>query len=608
MLFRDMDDVLGGTVGSASTHLIFLAALVFLAGLLSFFFGGRISQPIGRFCEAARRIGAGQLDVAIEVAAPDEISDLARSFNAMATNLKTSRAALQQERDYVESLFDTAQCILVVLDTEGRIVRYNQYMEQLSGHPLAKTKGSDWFSTFLPDCDRDGIREVFRKSIADVRAQGVVNPILTKDGRELLIEWNDKTLKDAAGAITGILAVGQNITERKQMEERLRQSEKMQAIGQLAGGIAHNLNNQLAPVLGYADMLASKLSDEKLKTYAERIVTGGRRSAQMVQQILAFARRGILDAMVPLNAHETIAEVADLLDRSIDKRIHMYQRLQATPPTVSGDPGQLQSVIFNLALNAVDAMPQEGDLTFTTEVVDLDSAFCEQAPFNPSPGRFLKIAVTDTGGGMSPETQKHMFEPFFTTKGVGKGTGMGLASVYGSVERHKGTLAVQSTLGEGSTFALYLPSIEEIERRDATPITKPSSGEETARIFLVDDEEAVRDLAADMLRDLGHEIMTAGDGREAIACYKTSWQDVDLVLLDMIMPEMNGRDTFFAMRAINPDVKVILCTGYDLNPEAQELLDAGALAFVHKPFEQAELSEKVAEALRGGDGDSGKEA
>ncbi|MHC4871684.1 MAG: PAS domain-containing hybrid sensor histidine kinase/response regulator [Planctomycetota bacterium] len=390
-----------------------------------------------------------------------------------------------------------------------------------------------------------------------------------------------------------------DVTVLRRTEEQLRQTEKMNAIGLLAGGIAHDLNNQLAPVLGYADMLAQKLDDEKLKKYAEGIIAGGRHCADRVQQLLAFARKGILDAMVPVDIHQTIREVSEFLKQGIDKRIRIHQHLDAAMPTAIGDKAQLQSIILNLALNAAAAMPNGGDLTFSTDTAELDEPFCKEHPFTPEAGRFLKIAVSDTGTGMNEDTQKRIFEPFFTTRGPGEGTGMGLASVYGSVERHKGTITVESEPEKGSTFTIYLPLIEAEKRKSTTTITRRSVVEKTARILLVDDEDIVREIAADMLSELGHKVTVIDDSKKAVEHYKESWQDIDLVIMDMMMPELSGSETFIAMHNINPDIKSIICSGYDLNPEVQELLKKGVMAFVHKPFEQAELSGKVAQVLQG---------
>jgi len=384
------------------------------------------------------------------------------------------------------------------------------------------------------------------------------------------------------------------------MEEQLRQSEKMQAIGQLAGGIAHDFNNQLAGVLGYADMLENHLEDEKLSRYATSIKKGAKRAAELTKQLLAFSRKG-KNLSVPVEIHKVIGEVASILEHSIDKRIKIQQVLKASPAVTVGDPTQLQNAILNIALNARDAMPRGGELIFETDIAEFDEDFCKGHPYEVDAGGYLKISVTDNGCGMDAETQKHIFEPFYTTKEVGKGTGMGLASVYGTVRNHGGSISVYSEVGHGhgTAFRIYLPLAEDV-RNDENANTRSNPTTGTARILLVDDEGVIRELAAEMLRGWGYKVTVCNDGKEAVKFYESSWQNIDLVILDMVMPELGGRDTFIAMREINPDVRAILSSGYSINGEAQAILDEGVMAFVGKPFSQAELSEKVAQVLRGG--------
>lgn len=386
-----------------------------------------------------------------------------------------------------------------------------------------------------------------------------------------------------------------DVTEHKQLEERLRQAEKMEAIGQLAGGIAHDYNNQLTGILGYADLLARKLENKTFRGYAEKIMKSARHSANLTCQLLAFARIGKFET-IPTDIHKIIGDVVSLLQHSIDKHIRIIQLLKANPSITLGDPTQLQSALLNLALNAVDAMPDGGDLTFSSDVMVLEEVFCNQALFSPVPGRYLKVVIADTGCGMTEETRKSMFEPFFTTKDIGKGTGMGLAGVYGAVERHRGTMAVETELGKGSAFTVYLRLDESKENRSTSAIRRDPR-RRTARVLVVDDEESVRGVATDMLEELDCEVITARGGKEAVEYYETSWAHVDLVLLDVMMPEMGGRDTFIAMQRINPDIRSILFSGYDLTNEVKEILEAGVVAFMQKPFRLEELSEKIAHVL-----------
>ena len=285
-----------------------------------------------------------------------------------------------------------------------------------------------------------------------------------------------------------------------------------------------------------------------------------------------------------------------MLSRSIDKRICIQTDFGEIPPIALGDPSQLQNAVLNLALNARDAMPDGGELSFAVSVLDLDEAFCAGSPFIIMPGRYVRLVVADTGIGIDPALQERMFEPFFTTKAKGQGTGMGLAAVYGTVKNHHGAIHVHSESGRGTKMSLYVPF--SAGRRNVDESLKPASPTQiNARVLVVDDEDFVRDMAGQMLRRLGCEVVTATNGREAMAVYQEEYESIDLVLLDLVMQEMGGRDTFFAMRRIRPDVRVIIASGYSLDGEVQGILDQGAAGFVQKPFRFGELAQSLSDAL-----------
>ncbi len=388
-----------------------------------------------------------------------------------------------------------------------------------------------------------------------------------------------------------------DITDRKHMEEQLHQAEKMTAIGQLAGGIAHDFNNQLTAVLGYSDMLVSALHDEELRLYAKNIEQSALRAAALTSQLLAFSRKG-KNLSVPVDIHNVLAEVASILEHTIDKRIRIERRLKATTCMTMGDPNQLQNAVLNVALNARDAITKSGEIIFETDVVELSECYCQANSIEALAGMYLKISVTDNGCGMDAATQKRIFEPFFTKKEKGKGTGMGLASVYGTIRNHSGTISVYSEVGHGSTFNIYLPLTDESgEPEESGEQNKTIIG--TAKILFVDDETTLQEVATHMLQNLGYEVLTCKNGKDAVEFYEKSWQDIDLVILDMVMPELDGRDTFAAMKQINPKIKAILSSGYSINGEAQKILDDGVMDFIGKPFKQAELSQKVALLLQG---------
>jgi two-component system cell cycle sensor histidine kinase/response regulator CckA len=381
-----------------------------------------------------------------------------------------------------------------------------------------------------------------------------------------------------------------DITERKRLEDQRLQQEKMQAVSQLAGGVAHDFNNQLGGILGFAELLAESLGDPTLKGYAASIMTAATRSADLTRQLLAFNRRGKL-VSVPTEVHKVIVEVVDFLKGSFDKQIGVKLRLEATLSAVLADPAQIQNAVLNLGLNARDAMPNGGELTFATQVVVVS----EGQPLDDlMPGRYVQINVIDTGVGMDQATKKRLFEPFFTTKEVGKGTGLGLAAAYGTVRNHGGTIRAQSELGRGSTFSVYLPVHDAAAVAAVPAVGAAASPAGRGRIMIVDDEPIILELGGVKLRGLGYDVSVYLDPVAALESYRKDWASVDLVVLDMVMPRMGGRELYLAMRDVNPHVRVLLASGYSVAGEAQSIMELGVLAFVQKPFRRAELAQKVA--------------
>jgi PAS domain S-box-containing protein len=396
---------------------------------------------------------------------------------------------------------------------------------------------------------------------------------------------------DMAHAVRGVRARG----ERRTMEEQLFQSQKMDAIGQLAGGIAHDFNNQLTGILGFAEFLSMQLPDDDLRDQAELIVRAAERSADLTAQLLAFARKGPFRSLT-FDVHGLIRDVVAILERSIDKRIRITTDLRATMPFVQGDPHQLQNALLNLALNARDAMPAGGEIHLVTSdhpeppaghdglITDVDPLLC--------------LEVRDQGAGIPDEIRERMFEPFFTTKPAGKGTGMGLAAVYGTVQRHGGHLEVDTTIGVGSTFRVFLPSTAEPWHADEPPRRSiPPLARKPGRILVVDDEPVVCALVESALEEQGFEVVACQSPDEAIAFVTETTQPVDLVLLDMVMPHKDGRETFRELRALRPGLRVLLISGYSLDDEAHALLSEGAVGFLQKPFTVRQLVRRVRTAL-----------
>jgi ABC-type amino acid transport substrate-binding protein/nitrogen-specific signal transduction histidine kinase/CheY-like chemotaxis protein len=423
------------------------------------------------------------------------------------------------------------------------------------------------------------------------------------------------------------------VNHRIIVEERLRQSEKMQAIGQLAGGIAHDFNNQLSCIMGFAELMHEELdANSELAGFAQSILTSSRKAADLTAKLLAFARKGKFRSH-SVNLHHSIKDVMELVSRSIDKRINIVCDLKAENPLTTGDPEQLKNGLLNLALNSSDAMPDGGKLTFCTRNIVIDNDFLlENSPDAP-PGNYVLVEVTDTGTGISPEVLPRIFDPFFTTKEQGKGTGLGLAALYGTIKAHAAAITVSSDVGKGTTFRLYFPECEINQNSETaqsqviesntrsnteagdddeaitadvtadaaenvTDLNKAASENSDEKfILLVDDEIKVCEMTARMLKRAGFNIRMCHNGQEGLEEFRKSGKNIDLVILDMVMPVLNGRDTYMELQKINPQVRVLLASGYSINDEVQELLDHGARDFIQKPFRKNDLIRKVSNIL-----------
>jgi len=405
-----------------------------------------------------------------------------------------------------------------------------------------------------------------------------------------------------AGKTIGVFIIARDITERKKaeedrkiLEEQLFQAQKMESIGRLAGGIAHDFSNILAVILGYADLLKIKFDDITTSEgqAVDKILKNARRSKELIGQLLGFARRGRYNPM-PLAINTLIKDTVEVSEKIFEKKIEVKYELDNDIKIIKGDRNQLDQVLTNLIINAKDAMPQGGELIIKTENVHLDEEYTQKYP-DLKPGKYVKISVTDTGIGMPKNVTDRIFEPFFTTKGSGEGTGLGLATVYGIIKNHQGHITVDSESGKGTTFTIYLPVSERrvLEENTAATVIK---GDET--ILIVDDEEDVRGMLSKQLTPLGYKVLFASDGLEAIKIFKQQKHKIDLILLDMIMPGMAGKETYQKLREISPGVKVLIMSGFSLNSSDKEMLSDRTMGFIQKPFELYELSNIIRKILR----------
>ena len=420
---------------------------------------------------------------------------------------------------------------------------------------------------------------------------------LYKNHLEELVEQRTAELRQTAAELkTSHEQLQLDVTVQKRMEDQIRQTQKMDIIGQLAGGVAHDFNNMLTAILGSAELMERHVKDNSaaLKLLGS-IQQAANRSAELTGQLLTFSRKGQKNT-VQVRIDTTIHDVISLLERTIDKKITLETKLAAKNTCVTGDPALLQNALLNLGVNARDAMPEGGVIKFASDNVELDSEYCRFSAFTIIPGTYIEISVSDTGVGITKEIISRMFEPFFTTKDVGKGTGLGLAAVYGTITGHHGCINVYSEPGVGTVFKLYLP-LSDVKKAEVSSTDKPIHG--SGGVLLVDDEEILRTVGQAILEDLGYRVYLAEDGEQALEVYAQKKKDISLVILDMLMPRMGGKETLVRLMERYPDVRVLISSGFHREGTVDELVRLGAMGFLRKPYLRQELGKAVAGAIRG---------
>ncbi|MBU2520683.1 MAG: response regulator [Proteobacteria bacterium] len=472
--------------------------------------------------------------------------------------------------------------------SDGKILLANKIVADMLGYESVEelTKEFKFSEAYSPERRLELIRILEQEgTLTDFEIE-----VKKKDGGKIDLIISAKIYPED-GYIEGAMI---DITERKHLESQVRQAQKMESIGTLAGGIAHDFNNLLMGIQGYASLMLNDLDPDhnhynKLKNIEKQVKSG----AELSAQLLGFARGGKYDVK-PTHINKLLQKSAEMFGRT-KKEITIREKYAPDLWTVKVDRGQIEQVFLNLFINAWQAMPDAGDIYLETSNVVFSKSYTK--PHEVKPGKYVRISVTDTGIGMDKETASRVFDPFFTTKGVGRGTGLGLASAYGIIKNHGGMIHVYSEKGQGSTFNIYLPAID----AKAEPISfhdeeEVKTGNEEA-ILLVDDEAIILDVGKEILDVLGYKVFLASGGNEAIEIYKENKDKIALVILDMVMPGMGGGETYKSLKSINPDIKVMLSSGYNLGGEAAEIMKQGVNDFIQKPFTMTKLSHKIRNIL-----------
>lgn len=513
--------------------------------------------------------------------------------------LEVRTSDLKESEAQFQGLFEMLPDILVIYNEQGVIQHINTCGAQQLGY-----ESDDLIGRLLSEIVSHRLRlspQSLPLEMKGISPKWTEARLQRKDGTAFPVELMDRPVGFHGQQQT--LLVARDMTVRQHMadenatlEHQLRQVQKMEAVGRLASGVAHDMNNILTAILAHAGLLKARVDAVnpfwKAGDVIEKAVHRGK---ELTSQLLGFARQG-KHHHVPVDIHSVIQEVTGLLGRTVEKTIRLQTDLMADEPWVVGDPNQLYQVLMNLAVNASDAMSDKGALIFCTSNERVSIAQAATIP-GLAAGDYVVVRVTDTGDGMPQEVLAHIFEPFFTTKEQGQGSGMGLAMVYGIVKNHHGYIGVSSTPGVGTTMRVYFPSVLCDEPQVTSEIAvKPSEG--TGHVLIIDDEEAVAEAADAILEFLGYTTTIRLSGVEAVKWFQHSSQQVDLVLLDMVMPDMSGPECFTELRRIRPDSKILLCSGYDRNHAVQELLNQGVVGFIQKPYDLDELAQVCADALK----------
>ncbi len=504
---------------------------------------------------------------------------------------KRTEAALKESEEKHRTVLEANPDPVIVYDIEGKVIYFNPAFSRVFGWRLEERLGKN-MNVFVPEDAWPETSKMIQKVLAGERFSGVETRRYTKDGNVIPVSISGAIYKDQDGTPIGSVINLRDISEQKKLEAQLHQAQKMEAIGTLAGGITHDFNNLLMGIQGRTSLLLMGIDSshpqyEHLKGIEDYVIS----AADLTKQLLGFARKGKYEVKT-IDLNDLIKRENKMFGRT-KKEINIREKFDKALWPVDADQRQIEQVLLNIHVNAWQAMPGGGELYIQTENVVIDEHYSK--PHYVNPGKYVKITITDTGVGMDEETQKRIFDPFFTTKEMGRGTGLGLASSYGIIKNHGGFIDVYSVKGEGATFKIYLPASDKKVVKVKPPKEVMLRGTET--ILLVDDEEIITIVGKEMLSTLGYNVFTAKSGKEGIQTYAEHQKQIDLVILDMILPEMGGGDIFDTLKKINPKIKVILSSGYSINGEAAEIMERGCDGFIQKPFKMEELSRKLREVL-----------
>ncbi|MDA8139881.1 MAG: PAS domain S-box protein [Desulfobacteraceae bacterium] len=600
--------------------------LILLTFVGTYFLGRRAAlryiRPMEQLAQAARQIGEGQWNVKADesvIQRKDEIGTLAQAFNRMSSQLlelfsrleqrvaelnKTQSALKESETHFKElyeeskraeqlyrSLIHSSADAIVIYDLSGQVRYLSPMFTKIFGWNEEELIGQA--IPFIPESELAATQATFADIIGNgTLCHGFESKRSTKDCRLIDVSISASRYDDHEGHPAGMLVILRDITEKKRLEAKFKHIERMEAIGTLAGGIAHDFNNLLMVIQGSTTMLGREIASSHAGyKYLSNIEKQVQRGAKLTSQLLGYARKGKYYVR-SISLNSVVMESSEAFSRT-RKDITIHYDLAADLLPIKADIYQIEQVLMNIYINASDAMPDGGRLYLRTENVHPEQLTYDDIP--PNQGPMVRLSIQDTGTGMSPTVMEKIFDPFFTTKEMGRGTGLGLASVYGIIKAHNGYIYVDSTEGQGSTFTFLLPAtMEPIKELPQAPKLAPVG---KGTVLLIDDEALVREIAAEMIKTLGYTVLIADSGHMAIEIYKDQADKIDLVILDMIMPDMSGSVAFDQLKAINPNAAILLSSGYSIDGKATEILNRGCKGFIQKPFSMELLAQRIRQSI-----------
>jgi len=506
------------------------------------------------------------------------------------TEKKQTESELIHTKNFLKNIVDSSIDGIISTDLDGQVIYTSPRSTSIMGYGQEEVIGKK-VSSFYAQGQQDA--KAIMKALSEKgELRDYELKLMAKGGELIDINVSGSLLIDEKGEVIGTLGIFRDITEKNELILQLQRVQKLEALGTLAGGIAHNFNNLLMGIMGNTSLMLLETGSthpnfERLKTIEKQVQSGSKLTAQL----LGYAREGQYE-IKPINLNQLVGETSDTFGTA-RKEIEVQQDCADELFGIEADEGQIEQVLLNLYVNAADAMAGGGVMSLKTMNVTHENM--KDKPYMVKPGNYVLLTVADSGTGMDKKTMERIFEPFFTTKGLGKGTGLGLASVYGIIKAHGGYIDVNSDKGRGTTFSIYLPASEREVEKYAKGTDQIVEGE--GAILVVDDEDAVLDVGTQLLNALGYEVLAAGSGKEAIEVYNANIDKIDMVILDMVMPGMGGGETFDRLKKINSGLKVLLSSGYSIDGQADEILTRGCNGFIQKPFNMKLLSQRVSEIL-----------